>query len=295
LIGGWWDPHLVGLLDLWHRSQVAGGQPSLHIGPASHLQWWPETQQLMLQFFQQHLQDRPPQEPKPRYQLWNITQHQWNAIPAPDTGRSVSWGLRSHGLACIDPNDGALVADGEGEGSVVIVHDPWRPVPAIGGHLGTTPGPAERTAVDQRSDVATFTTAPLVDELLLSGQPHLLLDAEADQPGFDLCISLSRLPAETHSVEQLSTGVVRVRGEEALQPARRSVTLQPLHASLACGDRLRISVAAAAWPAIGVNPGHDAVPCGAPSPEHRVVTLTLKLAGSTLQLNPFDSGRLKLD
>ena len=178
---------------------------------------------------------------------------------------------------------------------MVIVHDPWRPVPAIGGHLGTNPGPAERTAVDQRSDVATFTTAPLVDELLLSGQPHLLLDAEADQPGFDLCISLSRLPAETNSVDQLSTGVVRIRGEEALQPARRSVILQPLHASLACGDRLRISVAAAAWPAIGVNPGHDAVACGAPSPEHRVVTLTLKLAGSTLQLNPFDSSRLKLD
>ena len=295
LIGGWWDPHLVGLLDLWHRSQAAGGQPSLHIGPASHLQWWPETQQLMLQFFQQHLQDRPPQEPQPSHQLWNITQHQWNAIPAPATGRSASWGLRSHGLACIDPSEGALVADGEGEGSVVIVHDPWRPVPAIGGHLGTNPGPAERTAVDQRSDFATFTTAPLVDELLLSGRPHLLLDAEADQPGFDLCISLSRLPAETNSVDQLSTGVVRIRGEEALQPARRSVILQPLHASLACGDRLRISVAAAAWPAIGVNPGHDAVACGAPSPEHRVVTLTLKLAGSTLQLNPFDSGRLKLD
>ena len=149
--------------------------------------------------------------------------------------------------------------------------------------------------MDQRSDVATFTTAPLVDELLLSGQPHLLLNAEADQPGFDLCISLSRLPAETNSVDQLSTGVVRIRGEEALQPARRSVTLQPLHASLACGDRLRISVAAAAWPAIGVNPGHDAVACGAPRPEHRVVTLTLKLPGSTLQLTPFDSGRLKLD
>ena len=76
LIGGWWDPHLVGLLDLWHRSQAAGGQPCLHIGPASHLQWWPETQQLMLQFFQQHLQDRPPQKPKPSHQLWNITQHQ---------------------------------------------------------------------------------------------------------------------------------------------------------------------------------------------------------------------------
>ena len=178
---------------------------------------------------------------------------------------------------------------------MVIVHDPWRPVPAVGGHLGTNPGPVDRLAVDQRSDVATFTSAPLVEELLLSGQPLLLLNAEADQPGFDLCISLSRLPADTNSAEQLSTGVVRVRGEEALRAARRSVTLQPLQATLASGDRLRLSIAAAAWPAIAVNPGHENVPCGAPSPEHRVVTLTLELADSKLQLNPFDSGRLLLD
>ena len=178
---------------------------------------------------------------------------------------------------------------------MVIVHDPWRPVPAVGGHLGTTPGPVDRLAVDQRSDVATFTSAPLVDQLLLSGQPLLQLNAQADQPGFDLCISLSRLPADANSVEQLSTGVLRIRGDAALQTARRSVTLQPLQATLAQGDRLRISIAPAAWPAIGVNPGHDAVPCGAPSPEHRVVTLTLKLADSTLQLNSFTSGKLKLD
>jgi putative CocE/NonD family hydrolase len=295
LIGGWWDPHLLGLLDLWRRSQAAGGQPSLHIGPASHLQWWPETQQLLLQFFQEHLQDQPPLEPAPANQLWNITDHHWDSIPAPDAVRAISWGLRSQGLACIDPHDGALVMDGEGEGGVSIVHDPWRPVPAIGGHLGTTPGPADRFAVDQRSDVATFTSSPLEAELLLSGQPLLLLNTQADQPGFDLCISLSRLPADANTVEQLSTGVLRVRGEEALTSAIRNVTLQPLQAALAQGDRMRISIAAAAWPAIGVNPGHDGVPCGAPSQEHRVVTLTLELADSTLQLNPFASGRLKLD
>ena len=152
-----------------------------------------------------------------------------------------------------------------------------------------------RCAVDQRRDVATFTSAPLGAALLLSGQPLLLLNAQADQPGFDLCISLSRLPADANTVEQLSTGVLRVRGEGALTSAIRNVTLQPLQAALAQGDRLRISIAAAAWPAIGVNPGHDGVPCGAPSQEHRVVTLTLELADSTLQLNPFTSGRLKLD
>ena len=254
-----------------------------------------KLKQLMLQFFQQHLQDRSPLEPMPVHQLWNITRHRWDSFPGADTNAPASWGLRSLGLACIDPNDGVLMADEAGEGSVTIVHDPWRPVPAIGGHLGTSPGPADRMAVDQRSDVATFTTSPLVAELLLAGQPLLQLKAHADQPGFDLCISLSRLPADANGVEQLSTGVVRVQGKDALQPARRSVILQPLQATLAPGDRLRISVAAAAWPAIGVNPGHDGTPCGAPGPEHRVVTLTLELADSSLQLNPFDSGKLKLD
>ena len=132
-------------------------------------------------------------------------------------------------------------------------------------------------------------------EMCIRDRPHLLLDAEADQPGFDLCVSVSRLPAGANTIEQLSTGVLRIRGDEALTTAMRNVTLQPLQAALAPGDRLRVSVAAAAWPAIGVNPGHDAVPCGASSPQHHVVTLTLTLSDSTLQLNPFDSGRLRLD
>lgn len=39
LLGGWWDPHLNGLLDLYQRSIQVGGSPELHIGPATHLQW----------------------------------------------------------------------------------------------------------------------------------------------------------------------------------------------------------------------------------------------------------------
>lgn len=55
LIGGWWDPHLRGILDLHQRSLAAGGQPEMHVGPATHLNWWPEAQQLQLTFFRRHL------------------------------------------------------------------------------------------------------------------------------------------------------------------------------------------------------------------------------------------------
>jgi predicted acyl esterase len=59
LIGGWWDPHLRGLLDLLNTARSSGGNPELHIGPATHLQWWPETNQLLLDFFNQHLKSSP--------------------------------------------------------------------------------------------------------------------------------------------------------------------------------------------------------------------------------------------
>tara|TARA_Y100000739_G_C20389234_1_gene364806 strand:+ start:436 stop:675 length:240 start_codon:yes stop_codon:yes gene_type:complete len=70
------------------------------------------------------------------------------------------------------------------------------------------------------------------------------------------------------------------------------VQLQPLLATLDAGDQLRVSIAAAAWPAIGVNPGNNTTPAGAPSPQHRVVTLTLHLTDSKLQLIPMNSGKL---
>ena len=106
---------------------------------------------------------------------------------------------------------------------------------------------------------------------------------------------LSRLPQGSPAVEQLSCGVIRVLGTEAEVVAERRVLLQPLLATCSAGDRLRLSIAAAAWPAIGVNPGTPEHPCGAPSANHRVVTMTLELAGSVLSLNPFNSGRLNHD
>ena len=290
LLGGWWDPHLLGLLDLYRRSEAAGGTPELHIGPATHLQWWPEAQTVLLRFFDQHL--KQVQTGQDQLHLWDLGTKQWTSRPQPS---AISWSLQGEGLACLDPASGRLNPNEAGVGEERIIHDPWRPVPAIGGHLSPSSGPADRQSLDARSDVATFTTAPLDEPIALSGQPQLQIRAGADQPGFDLCLVLSRLPQGSAAVEQLSSGVLRVLGAEAEQMVERRVLLQPLLVTCSAGDRLRLSIAAAAWPAIGVNPGTPEHPCAAPSANHHVVTMTLDLAGSLLSLNPFNSGRLNLD
>ena len=222
--------------------------------------------------------------------LWNLTSQRWQQ---PEPSRRLSWQLCGDELSCLDHEHGRLDPSGGGAGEVTIVHDPWRPAPAIGGHLSPNAGPADRRHVDGRSDVATFSSPPCLKPLTLHGHPQISIEVYADQPGFDLCVALSRLPAGSDAVEQLSTGVLRQRGPDAQKPLIRRVAMQPLLATLGAGDRLRLSIAGAAWPAIGVNSGHPDRPCDAPSASHRVIAMTLRLAGSQLTLNPLDSGRLQ--
>ena len=292
LLGGWWDPHLLGVLDLWRRSVAVGGTPQLHIGPASHLEWWGGAQTLLLKFFETHLKGEQAKAMAPAMQLWNLTSERWQQ---PEPSSALHWQLIGDGSTCLDPEQGRLQEDAEGAGELTIVHDPWRPAPAIGGHLSPSAGPADRRSIDARSDVATFSSAPCLQAMTLQGQPQLSLDVHADQPGFDLCVALSRLPAGREAVEQLSTGMLRQRGQDAMTSLSRCVVMQPLLATLNPGDRLRLSIAGAAWPAIGVNSGSPDVDCDAPSANHRVIAMTLRLAGSQLTLNPLDSGRLQPD
>ena len=209
-----------------------------------------------------------------------------------------AWTLRSDGRAAISADEGellprqgeqtanALAPDRAGAGQVWVVHDPWRPVPARGGHLGPDPGVVERGDLDNRADVACFSSPALPGGLTLLGRPSLALTVQADQPGFDLCVSLSLLPAGSNEVRQLSTGFLRVLGPQALEARARRVDLQPLAVVPAPGDRLRLSIAGAAWPAIAVNPGDDSQPWGPAGPQHRVITLTLALEGSLLRFEP---------
>jgi hypothetical protein len=64
------------------------------------------------------------------------------------------------------------------------------------------------------------------------------------------------------------------------------VSLQPLWLELRAGERLRLSLAAAAWPQIAVNPGTGQLPWGGSGIEHRVISLRLELEQARLELKP---------
>ena len=295
LIGGWYDPHLRGILNLFSLAKAAGGSPLLRIGAYTHLDWNGGLDRLQLAFFQHHLQDQAAAEElsvavlleKDPHAYGKQSSRHWRAPNS--AGSPLSWGLGSSGLATIDAEEGELLLDQFGSGEVALVHDPWRPVPGRGGHLGLDPGPCERGDLDCRGDVICFTSSPLSATLELEGRPVLTVAVRADQPSFDLCATLSVLDIQGR-VLQLSTGVARTQ-QPAGEKSLLQVQLQPLLAELGPGERLRLSLAGAAWPQIAVNPGDGREPLGPAGPLHRVITLEIELADSQLQLLPLLDGK----
>jgi putative CocE/NonD family hydrolase len=286
LVGGWHDPHLNGVLDLWQRCRRGGSEPLLRLGAWSHLHWRGGIDALQLAFFNRHLRGRDDDEALPEQPCWlqEISSGTW--LPRPvEQASALHWGLSSSGLAAVDSSEGQLRTSEGGSGSVSVVHDPWRPLPGRGGHLGLDAGCVERGDLDARCDVACFTSACLSQPLELLGRPVLRLPAAADQPGFDLCTALSVLRTDG-SVLQCSTGVARFRGKGCLRTEERLVPLQPLLLVLQPGERLRLSIGLAAWPQVAVNAGDGSLPLGPAGPDHHVITATLDLAEAQLSILP---------
>jgi len=127
------------------------------------------------------------------------------------------------------------------QSAVTLEHDPWRPVPRRGGHLGLDSGPVDRADIDSRADMMVFTAEACPKPECLMGQPLASLDCWSDEGGFDLCCALSVVGAAGLRALQISTGVCLVRERAVAQPrCRRQVRLQPFLLTLQTGQRLRL-------------------------------------------------------
>ncbi|HTI03298.1 MAG TPA: CocE/NonD family hydrolase, partial [Acidisoma sp.] len=173
--------------------------------------------------------------------------------------------------------DGALLAAPGESAQDDVVHDPWRPVPSLGGHDAAPMGRVDRTALDQRADIACYTSAPFTTEGLLAGAVDLDLYVTADAICFDVSAVLSEITPEGRAVV-LTQGYARVMAAEA-GPAR--ISLRALCATIRPGSALRLSLAGASFPAHPVNPGTGAPPATARMDEAQVITLSIAHGADT--------------
>jgi putative CocE/NonD family hydrolase len=282
-IGGWFDTHLPGTLAAFDA--MAGAAPArLEVGPWTHFPWDRRVggldfgaeaigaiDHLQIRWFDRWLKGvQNGVEFEPAIGLFDMGARRWRRFAAwPRTTRTLF--LSSDGRGAVDGAAGRLVPGEDALSSVdTLVHDPWRPAPSVGGAFGSPPGPVDRAAVDARADVLTFTTAPLEAPLAIAGQVDAEILVRADAPHFDLCCTLSRVTAGGQPF-QVAEGYWSGTAPEPNRSVR--VPLRATCVTLMEGERLRLSIAAASFPARPVNPGTGERPQDQTIDKARIITL----------------------
>ncbi len=294
-IGGWFDLHLRGTLNLYH-AMVSQSQylQNLIIGPWAHLPWGRKVgtidygreahsliDYLQIEWFDFFLKDRSNKLlDKMSIQLFEMGSNQWRYVNEFPKYNQQAYYLTSYGLASINEDDGKLLNYRPAESLVsadVFVHDPWRPVPALGGHAAIPSGAFERSSLDCRSDILTYTSYCLDKDLQLVGEVFLELDCIADTPSFDLCAVLSEVYPDGR-VYNFTQGYIRVDSSDL--PIR--IPLQPTCMRIAQGNSLRLTISAACFPAYPVNSGTKTLLSETRLIDAQVITLKVKCGGEYL-------------
>ena len=212
-IGGWYDTYLRGTLKLYQAMASRSQFPQhLIVGPWAHLPWGRKVgamdygmeanspiDRLQLRWFDHFLKgidtgllDEPP------VCLFEMGSNHWRKFPQFPQGKPKSYHLITTGLSAIDETAGKLTPTPPLPTPYsplpdAFVHDPWRPVPSLGGHATFPAGSFDRTHIDCRTDVVTYTSDPLEQDLHLAGTITVELHCSADTRTFDLCAILSEV------------------------------------------------------------------------------------------------------
>lgn len=294
-IGGWYDTFLRGTVHLYRDMAARSAyRQQLIIGPWAHLPWsrkvgvmdfGPDAaspcDRLQIRWFDQFLKGIDTGLlNEPAVALFEMGSNRWCSFDRLDTSTPTPFALTSTGLASMDDEDGLLAPHSSllTPSSDTLVHDPWRPVPALGGHASFPTGPQERSGMDGRSDILTYTTEPLRGDLQIAGEVVVRLYCTADTPSFDLCAVLSEVYPDGR-VYNITQGYRRVNSGQPTDPVE--LTLQMTCIQIRRGQSLRLSVSAACFPAYPVNTG-TGVPAGETRLiDQQIITVTLQTGGET--------------
>ena len=289
-IGGWFDPYLRGTVNLYHAMKHKSNYPqNLIIGPWGHLPWGSKlghqnytkvaasfVDQYQIDWFDHYLKgkeiDHLYSQP---ISLFEMGSNQWKHPKRWSKNQEKNYYLFSQGLANVREDNGQLVEEIPDDNIYdIIIHDPWRPVPSLGGHASIPSGSFDRSQLDNRFDILTYTSEQLSQDLSISGVPFLELYCTADEVSFDVCAILSEVLPDG-KVYNFSQGYIRINSDQL--PIK--FPLQPTCIKLSKGNCIRVSISGACFPAYALNTG-----TGKLSHEERLIdakVITIKVWSQT--------------
>lgn len=266
---GWFDVFLQGALDNYEAMSGLGEEAWLEVGPWAHEQFhdpvggrifglqaardgvsvesrgtWSETQ---LTWFRSRLDptDSPIEPPEKRVRIFVMGVNRWREEKEwpPARAERQRWLLRSDGTL-------SQASERNGIGVSQFIYDPEAPVPTVGGQAlmwpGFNVGSVEQSAVEGRTDVLTFTSAPLERPLEVTGRVRVYLHARSSAISCDWVARLCDVNAAGESFN-LCDGILRVP-TNADQPEVHEIDLWSVSNVFLPGHRVRVQVTSSCFP-----------------------------------------------
>ncbi|HXI50336.1 MAG TPA: CocE/NonD family hydrolase, partial [Candidatus Saccharimonadales bacterium] len=145
-----------------------------------------------------------------------------------------------------------------------FLYDPNDPVPSLGGNnlVGAKAGPYDQAEIERRQDVLVYTSAPLTNDLEVTGPVKLVLWATTTAPDTDFTGKLVDVDADGKAYN-LCEGILRARWRESrtqarpAQPgeaARYEIDLWVTSNLFRRGHRIRLEVSSSNFPRFDRNP-----------------------------------------
>ena len=296
-VTGWYDTLLKGTLlnftGLRERAateRARGGQrlivgPWTHSGPTlestsiGDVDFGPEAgldyAWLLRSWLAHWLKDEPAaymDQPPVRIFVMGANRWRYEDEWPPARAQPTRWYLHSGGSANTVGGDGGLsTREPEDERPDRYVYDPEDPVPtgAMGGY---SRAPSDPTETEERADVLVYTSAPLPEDLEVTGWVELVLWISSSAPDTDFTGKLIDV-APDGSARTLTDGILRARyrngpsAPELLtpgEPVELRIDLLATSNVFLSGHRIRLEVSSSNFPRFDRNP-NTAAPFGTES------------------------------
>jgi hypothetical protein len=184
-----------------------------------------------------------------------------------ERARQTRYYLTSRNGANSIEGDGALVLQPQRDGEDSFTYDPRYPVPTTGGAVCCNPrvfpwGPMDQRSVEMRDDVLLYSTAPLRQDVEVTGNITVVLHVSTTAPDTDFTAKLVDVFPDGHA-RILCDGILRLRYRDGLTKAKLATagTIYPISIPAGvtsnvfrAGHRIRIEVSSSNFPRFDRNP-----------------------------------------
>ncbi len=255
LVAGWYDLFTRDQLEDYRLLKDAGHRPYLTVGPTGHMSLGNLSlaTQEGLAWFDAYLKNDPSHLRQHPVRIFIMGVNEWRDMDDwPPPAQETRYYLHTNRVLSIEQPATASPPDR-------YIYDPDDPTPAIGGPLlSFAAGPHDQRALEDRSDVLTYTTEQLREDVEVIGTPRLELYVRSSLPHTDFVARLCDVQPDGRSIN-LCDGIVRLMpGDGKAQPdgsLKITIELWPTANCFRRGHCLRVQVCSGGHPRWSRNLG----------------------------------------